>query len=132
MLSCTIFYISDHTGPTRHDYRDPQAPGSLGPWVPRSAVSLQWEIQGSYPNSLGLSPVIPGGLAHSVQHLPSEQTWRQLDGLSPRESATLPALSSRAGRLPAAPSLRAWPPTLCLEVSGPTQYIALHQLATNR
>lgn len=36
MLSCTIFYISDHIGPNsqlgRHNYQDPQFPGSLE-WV---------------------------------------------------------------------------------------------------
>lgn len=93
----------------------PSVPGSLAPLCPYSRTSRAatrtvwpWSPRGS-----------PGGLAHSVQHLPSEQIWRQLKGLSPRES-NAPALSSRTRRLPVAPSLWAWPPTLCLEVSGPT------------
>ena len=63
-----------------------QAP-SLCPWVLRS---LQWEIQGGYPNGLGLSPVIPGGLHTQFSTCPRNKSGGQLEGLSPRESATTP------------------------------------------
>lgn len=46
-------------------------------------MSLQWEIHGGYPNGLGLSPVIPGGLHTQFSTCPQNKSgdnWKGCHG----------------------------------------------------